>query len=112
MVHFSASGPSGILGFKFISSGLKECEDYARKKAIAEGLEKGLEKGRAEGLEKGLEKGRAEGLEKGLEKGRAAGRDEGIAIVLKALSLLKEGLSIQEVCQETGLSEEIVSALK
>ena len=74
----------------------KNVEDYARKKAIAEGLEKGL----------------AEGLEKGLEKGRAAGRDEGIAIVLKALSLLKEGLSIQEVCQETGLSKEIVSALK
>ena len=66
----------------------KNVEDYARKKAIAEGLEKGL------------------------EKGRAAGRDEGIAIVLKALSLLKEGLSIQEVCQETGLSKEIVSALK
>ena len=70
----------------------KNVEDYARKKAIAEGL--------------------AEGLEKGLAEGLAAGRDEGIAIALKALSLLKEGLSIQEVCQETGLSEEIVSALK
>ena len=66
----------------------KNADDYARKKAIAEG--------HAEG--------HAEGL--------AEGREEGISIVIKALSLLKEGKSVQEVCEETGLSEETVRALK
>ena len=42
----------------------------------------------------------------------AEGRAEGIAITLKATSLLKKGLSVQDVCKETGLSEEIVSALQ
>lgn len=62
----------------------KNVEEYARKQAIAEGRAKGLEEGRA----------------------------EGIAIILKAKSLLKKGLSVPEVCKETGLSEEIVSALQ
>ncbi len=42
----------------------------------------------------------------------AEGREEGIAVALKAKSLLKKGLSVQNVCKETGLSEEIVSALQ
>ena len=42
----------------------------------------------------------------------AEGREEGIAVALKAKSLLKKGLSVPEVCKETGLSEEIVSALQ
>ena len=62
----------------------KNVEEYARKQAIAEGRAKGLEEGRA----------------------------EGIAIILKTKSLLKKGLSVPEVCKETGLSEEIVSALQ
>lgn len=74
----------------------KNVEEYARNQAIAEG--------RAEGLAKGREEGRAEG--------RAEGREEGIAVALKAKSLLKKGLSVPDVCKETGLSEEIVSALQ
>lgn len=70
----------------------KNVEEYARNQAIAEGREEGLAEGRA----------------KGLEEGRA----EGIAVALKAKSLLKKGLSVPEVCKETGLSEEIVSALQ
>ncbi len=62
----------------------KNVEEYARNQAIAEG--------------------RAEGLEEG--------REEGIAVALKATSLVKKGLSVPEVCKETGLSEEIVSALQ
>ena len=62
----------------------KNVEEYARNQAIAEG--------------------RAEG--------HAKGRAEGIAIILKATSLLKKGLSVPDVCKETGLSEEIVSALQ
>lgn len=78
----------------------KNVEEYARKQAIAEGREEGLAEGRAEGREEGLAEGRAEG------------RAEGIAIILKATSLLKKGLSVPDVCKETGLSEEIVSALQ
>lgn len=70
----------------------KNVEEYARKQAIAEGREEGLAEGR--------------------EEGRAEGRAEGIAIILKAISLLKKGLSVPDVCKETGLSEEIVSALQ
>ena len=62
----------------------KNVEEYARNQAIAEGREEGL----------------------------AKGREEGIAISLKAISLLKKGLSVPDVCKETGLSEEIVSALQ
>ena len=47
-----------------------------------------------------------------IAEGREEGRAEGIAIILKATSLLKKGLSVQDVCKETGLSEEIVSALQ
>lgn len=53
----------------------------------------------------------AKGLKQGLEQGLSKGREEGITIMLKALSLLKEGMSVQDVCVETGLSEEIVRAL-
>lgn len=47
-----------------------------------------------------------------IAEGREEGREEGIAVALKATSLLKKGLSVPEVCKETGLSEEIVSALQ
>ena len=65
----------------------KNVEEYARNQAIAEGREEGLAKGREEG------------------------RAEGIALTLKALSLLNEGKSVQDVYKLTGLSEEIVSTL-
>lgn len=61
----------------------KNVEEYARNQAIAEGREEGLAKGRA----------------------------EGIALTLKALSLLNEGKSVQDVYKLTGLSEDIVSTL-
>ena len=51
------------------------------------------------------------GVAEGKAEGRAEGREEGIALSLRAKSLLTEGKSVQEVCEETGLSEEIVSAL-
>lgn len=46
-----------------------------------------------------------------IAEGRAEGRAEGIALTLKALSLLNEGKSVQDVYKLTGLSEDIVSTL-
>jgi predicted transposase/invertase (TIGR01784 family) len=61
------------------------------KDAFAEGIEKGLEKGRAEGIEKGLEKG----PEKGLEKGRAEGIEKGelVGRIHVCQRLLNQGLT-------------------
>jgi predicted transposase/invertase (TIGR01784 family) len=75
----------------------------------AEGEAIGLEKGKAEGKAEGLEEGEAIGLEKGeaigLEKGE---RKKAFAVALKAL---KMGISIGEVSQLSGLSEEEIGEL-
>jgi flagellar biosynthesis/type III secretory pathway protein FliH len=68
---------------------------------MAEGMEKGLEKGMAEGMEKGLEKG----LAVGMEKGREIERRE-TAAKLKAL-----GITPAIISQATGLSEEEIEKL-
>ena len=85
----------------------KNADDYARAVAIeqglAEGLKQGLEQGLAKGMEQGLEQGLAKGLEQGLEKG--------INITLQARDMIKEGWSAQDICEKTGLSEEVVLAL-
>ena len=63
----------------------------------------GKEDGLAEGLEKGLQQGREEGLEEGLAQGREA----------VALAMLRDGgMSVSEIARYTGLSEEVLSALK
>ena len=89
-----------------------EVEKWAAHK---EGLEKGLEKGREEGLEEGLEKGREEGLEEGLEKGLEKGKEEGAKKKTEqmALGLIKNAkLTLKEISELTGLSEEALLALK
>ena len=59
---------------------IEEVEADALKRGEANGLKKGLEKGREEGeangLKKGREEGEANGLKKGLKKGREEGREE------------------------------------
>ena len=62
------------------------------------------ERDRANQLDFATNKGRQEGLREG--------RHEGVTMTLKAVALLKEGHSIQEVCEETGLPENVVLALK
>ena len=66
----------------------KNADDYARKVATAEGLAEGRVEGRAEGMA------------------------EGISLTLKARTMLKENVSVQDICKETGLPEDVVLALK
>lgn len=42
----------------------------------------------------------------------AEGLAEGISLTLKARTMLKENVSVQDICKETGLSEDVVLALK
>ena len=65
---------------------------------------------RAEGMEKGMEKGRVEGMEKGMEKGRVEGMEKGRVEV--ARQMLGKGLDISTICECTGLTEDEVKALK
>ena len=57
------------------------------EEGIEQGMAKGLEKGLAKGIEKGLEKGLAKGIEKGMakgiEKGAAKGRIEQLQRLLE-----------------------------
>ena len=103
---------------------IQNVENYFRRVTLAEGFEKGqaegLEKGLAEGLEKGLaeglEKGLAEGREKGIAQGRAEGRAEGEASMLEkvrlAVTMLKNGATVSDVCAKTGLIPDDVESLK
>ncbi len=63
------------------------------------GLQKGLHEGLHEGLQKGLQKGLHEGLHEGLQKA---------AIVFKRFS---DGVSIQKISSETGLTITEIEAL-
>ena len=84
------------------------CNEFRRferkclKKGREEGLQEGFEKGHEEGLQEGLEEGRQEGRQEGLEEGR---RETLIGIVKR---LVKKGLSILEICDFTGASDETV----
>ena len=63
----------------------------------------------AEGYKKGLEEGMEKGMEKGIEKGLAEGRE---ALLNAARNFLRMGLSVHDVAQATGLTEEEVGELK
>ena len=77
----------------------KKAEEVARKKAIQHWQTKCLKEGRDGKFKEDFIEGFIEGWK------------EGVTLALKAVSLLKEGLSVQEVCIETGLSEDTVRAL-
>lgn len=74
----------------------------ARNQGLAEGHKQGLEQGRKEGLE--------QGLEQGLERGRALGEAKGRADVVRQLAA-SGLLTLEQVAQATGMSEEKVKAL-
>lgn len=78
----------------------------ATKKATEEGYAYGMEKGMEKGMERGMEKGMEEGMEKGMEKGIAKGKAE--ANLETARKLKAAGVSIDIICQCTGLTTEQV----
>ena len=78
----------------------------ARNQGLAEGHKQGFEQGRKEGLEQGLEQGRKEGL----EQGRALGEAKGRADVVRQLAA-SGLLTLEQVAEATGMSEEKVKAL-
>lgn len=76
-------------------------------KGIEKGIEKGMEKGMENGMKKGMEKGIEVGIEKGLEQGLEQGLEAGVAkgIELVAARALRQGKSLAEVAELTGLEE-------
>lgn len=65
---------------------------------------------RDESYEEGLEQGIERGLEQGLEQGLERGRNDGIRQVI--LSMLKKGLSIDEIKDMTDVSDEIIEQVR
>ena len=80
---------------------LKNQFDYARK----EGHALGIEEGRAEGREEGREEGRAEGRAEGRLEGQNETRLE------NAKNFKSLGVSVEIICQATGLPTEVVENL-
>ena len=66
----------------------------------------GHEAGFREGMEKGIEKGMEKGMEKGLQKGTQKGKLE------TALEMLKDGVAVEKIAKYTGLSTDMITALK
>ena len=69
-------------------------------------LEYAKKKGREEGREEGLKEGLQRGIEKGLEKGLKQGRKEIVT------NMLHNGVSVQTICDCTGLSAEEITKLQ
>ena len=69
-------------------------------------LEYAKKKGREEGREEGLKEGLQRGIEKGLEKGLKLGRKEIVT------NMLHSGLSVQTICDCTGLSAKEITQLQ
>lgn len=83
---------------------------YAKKMAIAEGLEQG----RAQGLQQGLQQGLEQGLQQGLEQGRAEGLEKGLAEgrTETIRKLLESGMSLAVIAEALNLSAEEVESFK
>lgn len=70
------------------------------EEALAEGMEKGMEKGRAEGMEKGMEKGKAEGMATSIRR-----MMEGLGVSMeKAMDVLR--IPIEERAKYAALVKE------
>ena len=86
-----------------------------RAEGRAEGMAEGRAEGIAEGRAEGMAEGRAEGIAEGMVKGRAEGIAEGRAEGEKqkameiARFLKSSGMTIEMICEATGLSgDEVV----
>ena len=100
-----------------IARGRAEGKAEGLAEGKAEGLAEGMEKGKAEGLAEGMEKGKAEGLTEGMIKGKAEGKAEGLAEGIRenqlstARKMLKQGMTIEEITEITGLTKEEINNL-
>ena len=95
-------------------AGLKALEDHVDFKEL---LEEGIARGRAEGKAEGLAEGMEKGIAKGMIKGKAEGLAEGLAQGIKetqlstARKMLKLGMTIEEITEITGLTNEEIGNL-
>ncbi len=65
-----------------------------------------LKEERKIGHEAGFREGMEKGLEKGLQKGTQKGKLE------DALEMLKDGVAVEKIAKYTGLSPDMITALK
>ncbi len=72
------------------------------------------EEGKAEGIAEGIDIGKAEGIAKGIDIGKAEGIDIGKteAVLEMAKKMLKRGLSLEDIIEDTGLSSEEITCLQ
>ena len=86
---------------------LKNMGDYQNiiNTAVEEATIRGLEEGRTRGLAEGMEKGRAEGLAEGRAEGMEKER------LANATKMKELGVTIDVICQVTGLAEQDVAKL-
>ena len=103
---------------KFSKIELKEYEDSLKayrdiKNSLDTAMEQGFEKGREEGREVGRAEGRAEGKAEGIEIGKAEGIELGKKLrdMQIARNLLKKGLSVNDIAETMGLSQDDVASL-
>ena len=76
--------------------------------------DKGVEEGFVKGFDKGHEDGKVEGRAEGKAEGIVEGRSEGMAETSKAIASalkLQGALSIEQIAQATGLSQEVIETL-
>ncbi len=80
---------------------IMEAEENQRRDQLTR-EEFAWERGEQSGHKKGVREGMKRGMEKGVEKGRKEGVEQGLATVV--LKMLQNGLSPEEIKQNTGLS--------
>ena len=87
---------------KFSSLDDEDKKNYINNMQTARDTYNQLEYAKKKGREEGREEGRIEGLEKGLKQGRRE----------IATNMLRNGLSIQTICDCTGLSAEEITKIQ
>lgn len=92
--------------YSIMTTAEKKGLDRGFERGLEQGMAQGLEQGMVQGLEQGLEQGMAQGLEQGLEQGRI---EEKRTI---ARSLLRLGMSAEQISAATGLTEEEINDIK
>jgi predicted transposase/invertase (TIGR01784 family) len=96
--------------------GLNVSEDVLTsywKEGLAEGEQRGFERGIEEGIEKGKSVGFEEGIEKGIEKGKSVGFEEGErrAFESTVVRMFKSGLDIDRIAQIQEISRAEVESI-
>ena len=79
------------------------------RSALKDARKEGIKEGIKEGMEKGMEKGIKKGIKEGIKEGRKEGRKEGK--IITAQNMLKDGISLENVCKYTGLSKQEIEKM-